>query len=113
LTSEPNADAVPERLELARRAGCDGVVCGAPEAAAAAALGLGPMVAGVRLADRPVNDQARVATPGDAIRAGARWLVIGRTVTAAPDRQAAARNVVADVDAAQAETTAPSRARGA
>jgi orotidine-5'-phosphate decarboxylase len=109
LTSEPNADAVPERLELARQSGCDGVVCAAAEAGAAATLGLAPMVPGVRLAGGPANDQARVATPGDAIRAGARWLVVGRTVTAAPDRQAAATQAAAEVEAALAELPTASR----
>jgi orotidine-5'-phosphate decarboxylase len=109
LTSEPNADAVPQRLELARQSGCDGVICAATEADAAATLGLAPMVPGVRLAGGPANDQARIATPGDAMRAGARWLIIGRTVTAAPDRQIAATHVAAEVDAALAE---PSTASG-
>jgi orotidine-5'-phosphate decarboxylase len=56
-----------------------------------------------------VDDQARVATPGDAIRGGARWLIIGRTVTAAPDREVAARHVAAEVDAALGEPSTPSR----
>jgi orotidine-5'-phosphate decarboxylase len=109
LTSEPNADAVPERLDLARDAGCDGVVCAAAESEAAATRGLAAMVPGVRLAGDPSNDQARVATPGDALRGGARWLLIGRTVTAAPDRQVAATRVAAEVDAVLAEGRTPSR----
>ncbi len=113
LTSEPNADAVPARLDLARDAGCDGVVCAAAEAEAATSRGLDPMVPGVRLAGAPTDDQARVATPTDALRAGARWLLIGRTVTAAPDRQQAAARVAAEVDAVLAEARTPSRPRTA
>ena len=48
------------------------------------------------------NDQARVATPAEAIARGADWLVIGRTVTAAGDPSAAAAAVAAEVDAAVA-----------
>ena len=55
------------------------------------------MVPGVRLAGSDAGDQSRVATPGEAVRSGADWLVIGRTVTAAPDPVAAAAQVLAEV----------------
>jgi orotidine-5'-phosphate decarboxylase len=41
-----------------------------------------------------VHDQARVATPSDAVAAGADLLVVGRAVTAAPDPVAAAVELV-------------------
>ena len=44
------------------------------------------MVPGIRLAGDDANDQARVDTPGDAIARGADWLVIGRSITGADDR---------------------------
>jgi orotidine-5'-phosphate decarboxylase len=56
------------------------------------------MVPGVRRAGDATNDQARVATPAEAIARGATWLVIGRTVTGADDPKRAAAEVVADVD---------------
>ena len=90
LTSEPDAGAAEKRLSLARASGCAGVVCAAAEASAARALHLAPMVPGIRLAGSATNDQARVATPHDAIHAGAEWLIAGRTVTDAGDPERAA-----------------------
>ncbi|HSO94949.1 MAG TPA: orotidine-5'-phosphate decarboxylase [Acidimicrobiia bacterium] len=100
LTSEPDATLVGERLQIAHDAGCDGVVCAAAEAAAARALDLAPMVPGIRLTDSDTNDQARVATPADALRNGAAWLLLGRAVTAAPDPEAAAARVTHEAAAA-------------
>jgi orotidine-5'-phosphate decarboxylase len=51
---------------------------------------------GVRPADAAPNDQRRVMTPGNAIRAGADYLVIGRPITAAPDPVEAARRINAE-----------------
>jgi orotidine-5'-phosphate decarboxylase len=111
LTSEADTSAVPARLELARTAGCDGVVCAAAEARAARDAGLAPMVPGIRLAGSPKDDQARAATPREAVEAGAAWLLIGRTVSAAADPERAAAEVVAEVEAALADGSAPGRGR--
>jgi orotidine-5'-phosphate decarboxylase len=100
LTSEPDATLVGERLHVAHDAGCGGVVCAAAEAGAARTLGLAPMVPGIRLRDSDANDQARVATPADALRAGAAWIVLGRAVTAAADPEAAAARVTHEATAA-------------
>jgi orotidine-5'-phosphate decarboxylase len=100
LTSDPDTTAFSERLEWSSAAGCDGVVCAAAEAASAHALDLRAMVPGIRLPGGETHDQARVATPADAIKAGADWLVVGRTVTAAPDPEDAAARVAALVDGA-------------
>jgi orotidine-5'-phosphate decarboxylase len=54
------------------------------------------MVPGIRLPGEPAHDQARVATPADAIGQGADWLVIGRAVTASDDPEAAAEAVTRD-----------------
>ncbi len=99
LTSEPDASAVGERLQFAHDAGCGGVVCAAAEAAAARALGLAPMVPGIRLAGADTHDQARVATPADALRAGAAWIILGRAITAADDPEAVAARVSDEVAA--------------
>ncbi|MHB1341122.1 MAG: orotidine-5'-phosphate decarboxylase [Coriobacteriia bacterium] len=82
---------------LARDAGCDGVVCSAEEAADMRALfgedGL-VVTPGVRPSWADAGDQARVATPSEAIAAGASHLVIGRPITAATDPAAAVRRIV-------------------
>ncbi|HQR68037.1 MAG TPA: orotidine-5'-phosphate decarboxylase [Thermoanaerobaculia bacterium] len=88
---------------LARNSGLDGVVC-SPEETAAIRAACGSdfllVVPGVRPAGAESGDQKRVATPGDAIRAGADLLVVGRPILGAPDRVAAARGVVAEIAAA-------------
>ena len=82
---------------LARESGCDGVVCSPVEAAAMRELlGADALVVtpGVRPVGESAGDQARVATPGEALNAGASHLVIGRPITAAPDPAAAVRAIV-------------------
>lgn len=93
LTSDPEGSAFDARLECARAAGCDGVVCSAHELPRVRDRGLASMVAGIRLPDTDANDQVRIATPDAAIAAGANWLVVGRTVTASADPEAAAAEV--------------------
>jgi orotidine-5'-phosphate decarboxylase len=91
LTSEPDASAFPARLRAAVEGGCGGVVCSAREVAQVkAASRLVAVVPGIRLPGGDVHDQARVGTPEEALAAGADVLVVGRTVTAAGDPEAAA-----------------------
>jgi orotidine-5'-phosphate decarboxylase len=81
-------DEVLRLAATARDAGAHGVVCSGHEAAtvrAAFGSALRPLVPGVRLAGGASHDQARVVTPSEAARAGAAYVVLGRTVTAAPD----------------------------
>ena len=99
LTSEANADAFAERLVYARDAGCDGVVCAAREVPDARRMGMRTMVPGIRLPGQPTDDQARVATPDEAIQCGADWLVVGRAITSAPDPEAAAAEITDLIDA--------------
>jgi orotidine-5'-phosphate decarboxylase len=79
--------------KLAKRSGLDGVVASAHEARAIRRA-CGPkfliVVPGVRPASASLNDQSRVATPAEAIRAGADYLVVGRPITAAADPRHAA-----------------------
>ncbi len=100
LTSEADTSQFATRLDVARVAGCDGVVCSSYEIADAHGAGLHTMVPGLRLAGSAANDQARVATPGDTAARGGDWLVIGRTVTAADDPERAAAAVADEVAAA-------------
>jgi len=90
-------DEVHRLADLARAAGADGIVCSGDEAAevrAAHGDALEILVPGVRLAGSAANDQMRVATPAEAVAAGANYLVVGRTVTAAPVVRDAMRQVL-------------------
>jgi len=103
---------------LASEAGVPGVVCGGGEAAAVRAKfgdRLATLVPGVRAAAaagdaRSTHDQARVVKPAEAAAAGARYVVIGRMVTAAPDRLAAMDRVVAELAGAAARANAGANA---
>lgn len=100
LTSDPPDPAVlADRVDIARGAGCDGVVCGAPDLAAVRERfpDAVTMVPGIRAASAGSDDQVRIATPFEALSGGADVIVVGRTVTAAPDRGAAARELVASL----------------
>jgi len=100
LTSDRDASGFDERLATAAASGCDGIVCSAWEVERARAHTLKTMVPGIRRRGDAAHDQARVATPGEAIAHGADWLVIARTVTAANEPEVAAAAVVAEVEAA-------------
>lgn len=102
------AISMPEQVvrlaRLAQESGCDGVVASPHEIAALrAACGddFTLVIPGVRPAGADIGDQKRVMTPGEAVRAGADFLVVGRPITAAPDPVAAARQVNAEADAAR------------
>ena len=86
------AEEVLRLAGLARAAGTHGLVCSGQEVAAVRArfgAALRPLVPGVRLAGDATHDQARVVTPASAAADGARYVVLGRTVTAAADPVAA------------------------
>jgi orotidine-5'-phosphate decarboxylase len=99
LTSEPDAEAqvIAKRVQAALEAGCGGVVCAASDLPEVKRFGprLLAVVPGIRLAGTDANDQRRPSTPDAAIAAGADLLVVGRAVTTAPDRAAAAADVAA------------------
>ena len=92
------ADWVLRLAALAVEAGASGLVC-SPREVAAVRAEVGPEITlitpGVRPAGIDAHDQARVATPEEALRAGADLLVIGRAITAAPDPGAAAAAIAA------------------
>jgi orotidine-5'-phosphate decarboxylase len=89
---------VVHRARLAKAAGFDGVIASGQEASAVRA-DVGPSFAivtpGIRLAEGPDGDQARVMTPAKALAAGASHLVVGRPITAAADPVHAARSILA------------------
>lgn len=88
---------------LAVRAGIDGFVCSPHECAdvrAIAGAGACIVVPGVRPAGTSAGDQARVATPTEAIRSGADLLVIGRPIRDAREPVDAARAIAREIEAA-------------
>ena len=98
-------DASPEaqvlRLAtLTRDAGLDGVVCSAREAKLlreAFGPGFCLVTPGVRPAGGSHDDQQRVMTPRDAIRAGADYLVVGRPVTKSDDPEGVLLTLASDI----------------
>lgn len=91
--------------KLARSCGVAGLVC-SPQEVSAVRQAVGPdallVVPGVRPAGtQDSDDQSRVATPGDAIAAGASMLVVGRPITRAADPAKAAAAILAEIRAAQ------------
>jgi orotidine-5'-phosphate decarboxylase len=85
---------------LAVSAGARGLVC-SPQEVAAVRAEVGEdillITPGIRLAGATSDDQARVATPEEALKAGADLLVIGRPITKAPDPGAAAATIAASL----------------
>ena len=92
------SDLVELRVKNAREAGMDGVVCSPLELGRV--RGMLTIVPGVRSAGAASGDQKRVATPADAIRAGASYLVIGREVTRAADPKAEVMRILNDIGGA-------------
>jgi orotidine-5'-phosphate decarboxylase len=97
LAGPPEA-AVVRLARLAVGAGAGGLVCSPHEVRAVrAAVGPGPLlvVPGVRPPGAAKGDQARVATPAEAVAAGADVIVVGRPLRDAKDPAAAAREIAA------------------
>jgi orotidine-5'-phosphate decarboxylase len=85
---------------LAKQAGLDGVVTSMHEAKAirrACGSQFLIVIPGVRPRNASVQDQSRVATPADAIRAGADYLVVGRPITAAQSPRNAALSIAEEI----------------
>ncbi len=94
----PSLDAVRRLSVLSVGAGARALVC-SPQEVAAVRAEVGPDIAlitpGVRPAGAAPDDQARVATPEQALADGADLLVIGRPITGAADPGAAAAQLAA------------------
>lgn len=95
------AELTIDRARRALAAGADGVIASPQEAAAIRALpeaeGRLIVTPGVRPEGAAMGDQKRTATPGEALRAGADHIVIGRPIHAAPDPAYAAREILASL----------------
>lgn len=94
---------VAKLARLAKDAGLDGVVA-SPREIAAIKKACGPkfiiMTPGIRPSGSSLGDQKRTMTPGEAIRAGAHYLVVGRPITQAPNPVEAARSVLQEMEEA-------------
>jgi orotidine-5'-phosphate decarboxylase len=99
----PVAELVARRAAQARDIGVDGLVCSPEEVANLRAV-VGPKVAlvtpGIRPSGSDRGEQKRIATPTEAIAAGADYLVVGRPIIAASDPKAAAEAIIAEIGAA-------------
>jgi len=96
------AQLVERRARKAVECGIDGLVASPLEAAAIRRI-VGPrtilVTPGVRSAGSAKGDQKRVATPAEAIRDGANYLVIGRQITRAADPAGEAERVLREIAA--------------
>jgi orotidine-5'-phosphate decarboxylase len=105
-TSRTLREEVQHLARQAQAAGLDGVVA-SPHEIRAVRQECGPgfliVTPGVRPADAALNDQRRVTTPGEAIRLGADYVVVGRPILAAEDPVETAQRIAAECQAANVE----------
>ena len=101
------AATVASRARQAREAGVAGLILSPLDLPPIRAL-VGPQMLlvtpGVRPRGGASNDQKRVATPAEAIGAGADHLVVGRPITRADDPRKAAETIRAEIEEARART---------
>ena len=100
--TRPVAEHVVALAQMTKQAGMDGVVASAQETPAIRAA-CGPdftiVTPGIRgaSAGQELNDQSRTMGPGEAVRAGASYIVVGRPIIAAADPRAAAEAIAAEL----------------
>jgi orotidine-5'-phosphate decarboxylase len=86
--------------KMGLEAGIRGFVCSPQEVAALRTL-TGPegvlVIPGIRPAGAAIGDQKRIATPEEALRQGASYLVVGRPITQAPDPAEAAEAILKEM----------------
>ncbi|OYU48340.1 MAG: orotidine-5'-phosphate decarboxylase [Rhizobiales bacterium PAR1] len=96
------SDLIARRAKQAYETGCAGLVCAATDITNVRSVvghGLKLITPGIRPAGGTIGDQKRVMTPGEAIKAGADHLVIGRPITGAVAPQAAMRAILEEISA--------------
>ena len=108
----PASKRVVQLARMAQEAGMDGVVASPQEVRAIRRAcgkdflivvpGIRPRIEGTSAGGKKGknDDQARVATPREAIRSGADYLVVGRPITGAPNPEAAARAIIEEISSA-------------
>lgn len=87
---------------LAEEAGLRGIVCSPLEIGplrAALSPQMSLITPGIRPREAAADDQTRVMTPAEAAAAGADFIVVGRPIFKAPDPEAAARAILAELEA--------------
>lgn len=98
--SRPPSDQVEVLVRMGLATGMHGYVCSSQEVATVRAL-TGPegvlVVPGIRPAGADTGDQKRIATPADALQAGASYLVVGRPITQAANPAEAAEAIVREM----------------
>jgi orotidine-5'-phosphate decarboxylase len=86
---------------MAKESGLNGVVC-SPQEITAIRAACGPdfkiVTPGIRPRWSEANDQKRVTSPRDALELGADYMVIGRPITKADDRRAAAMKIIEELE---------------
>ncbi|WP_350656538.1 orotidine-5'-phosphate decarboxylase [Psychrobacter sp. S1-30-MNA-CIBAN-0213] len=90
-------DQVSRLAKLTQQAGLDGVVCSAQEAKALKTLcgtDFKLVTPGIRLPEDSADDQQRICTPKQALSDGSDYLVIGRSITQAPDPAAKLQAII-------------------
>lgn len=95
------SDLAIKRAKLAKKAGLDGVVCSAREVdkiVEACGDDFVTVCPGIRPKNTEVSDQKRVVTPSDAIKNGAKYLVVGRPITKADCPKKAANMIVSEIE---------------
>jgi orotidine-5'-phosphate decarboxylase len=100
--SRPLMHQVVELARMAQRAGLDGVVASALETREirdTCGHDFAVVTPGIRgaAAGGDKNDQSRTMGPGEAIKAGSTYLVVGRPIIAAPDPRAAAEAIGTEI----------------
>ncbi|MGH7030745.1 MAG: orotidine-5'-phosphate decarboxylase [Stellaceae bacterium] len=96
------AELIVDRARMAAVCGCDGIIA-APQdnpreiRRAAGTEALLVVTPGVRLAGSPLDDHKRSGTPGQAIAAGADYLVVGRPIVKSDDPAGAAARIIAEM----------------
>jgi orotidine-5'-phosphate decarboxylase len=99
LDRSPSAQ-VELLARMGLEAGIRGFVCSPQEVAALRTL-TGPqgvlVIPGIRPAGAAIGDQKRIATPAEALRKGASYLVVGRPITQAPEPAAAADAILKEM----------------
>lgn len=91
--------------KLAESCALDGVVCSAQEISlirGECAPGFRLVTPGIRPVGSGLGDQRRVMTPGEALRLGSDYLVVGRPITAAPEPMVALTSIEQEIDAVRA-----------
>lgn len=93
-------DAVLRYAGLAQKAGLQGVVASPSEVASiktACGSSFVTVTPGIRPAGADIGDQSRIMTPGEALRQGTDFMVIGRPISAAPEPRAALESIIEEL----------------